>query len=193
MTWFGWWFQKWVQDSTLVSATAKPCDLERMASLLCGSVLSFIRWELLTGLLWGVHRIMHVKSCEQCPAHRKFLINIIYRCDFPGGSDGKESTCSAGDVGTMPGSGRSPGEGNGYSSLNTPVFLPGESHGRRSLVSYSPWGHKEWDITEQLTLSLSVLWLSLSLGRNDQNFPWTLEGVKRGQVGCFPAESLWPV
>ena len=37
----------------------------------------------------------------------------------------------------------------------TPVFLPGESHGQRSLVGYSPWGHKESDTTEQLTLSLS--------------------------------------
>ena len=34
----------------------------------------------------------------------------------------------------------------------TPVFLPGEFHGQRSLASYSTWGHKESDITEQLTL-----------------------------------------
>ena len=34
--------------------------------------------------------------------------------DFPGGSDGEESACNAGDVGSIPGSGRSPGEGNGY-------------------------------------------------------------------------------
>ena len=33
---------------------------------------------------------------------------------FPGGSESKESACSAGDLGSMPGSGRSPGEGNGY-------------------------------------------------------------------------------
>ena len=32
----------------------------------------------------------------------------------------------------------------------TPVFMPGESHGRRSLVGYSPWGHKESDTTERL-------------------------------------------
>ena len=31
---------------------------------------------------------------------------------------------------------------------STPVFLPGESHGQRSLVGYSPWGHKELDTTE---------------------------------------------
>ena len=36
----------------------------------------------------------------------------------------------------------------------TPVFFPGESHGQRSLVGYSPWGHKELDTTEQPTLSL---------------------------------------
>ena len=32
----------------------------------------------------------------------------------------------------------------------TPVFLPGESHGQRSLVGYSPWGHNKWDKTECL-------------------------------------------
>ena len=37
----------------------------------------------------------------------------------------------------------------------TSVSLPGESHGQRSLVGYSPWGHKESDTTEPLTLSLS--------------------------------------
>ena len=36
--------------------------------------------------------------------------------------------------------------------LSSPVFLPGESHGQRSLVGYSPRGHKELDMTERLTL-----------------------------------------
>ena len=44
---------------------------------------------------------------------------------FPSSSDGKESACSAGDLGSIPGSGRSPGEGNGkpfqYSCLEHPV------------------------------------------------------------------------
>ena len=39
----------------------------------------------------------------------------------------------------------------------TPVFFPGESHGQRSLVGYSPWGHKESDTTEQLTLTSQVV------------------------------------
>ena len=60
--------------------------------------------------------------------------------DFPGGSDGKESACNAGDPASTLGSGRSPGEGQW---LSTPVFLPVKSHGQRSLAGYSPWGHKE--------------------------------------------------
>ena len=52
-----------------------------------------------------------------------------------GGSDGKESTCHAGDPGSFPGSGRSPGEGNG----NPLSILAIEFHGQRSLAGYSPW------------------------------------------------------
>ena len=42
----------------------------------------------------------------------------------------------------------------------TPVFLPGEFHGQRSLVGYSPWGHQELELTERLTLS--PLWSTMS-------------------------------
>ena len=38
----------------------------------------------------------------------------------------------------------------------TPVFLPGESHGQRNLVGYSPWGHKESDMTEQLHFTCTL-------------------------------------
>ena len=41
-------------------------------------------------------------------------MSLILRRGFPGGSDGKESACTAGDSGSIPGLGRSPGEGNGY-------------------------------------------------------------------------------
>ena len=63
---------------------------------------------------------------------------------FPGGSDGKESAYSAGNLDSIPGSGRSPGEGNG----NPPIFLPGEFHGQRSLVGYSSWGWKESELSD---------------------------------------------
>ena len=54
--------------------------------------------------------------------------------NFPGGSVSKESACCARDPGLIPRSGRSPGE----ERIPTPVFLPGESNGQRSLVAYSP-------------------------------------------------------
>ena len=69
---------------------------------------------------------------------------IIYQ-GFLGGSDDKESACKAEDLGSIPGSGRSPWRREWQS---TPIFLPGEFHGQRSLASYSPWGLKESDTTE---------------------------------------------
>ena len=66
---------------------------------------------------------------------------------FPGGSD-KASAWNAGDPGSIPGSGRSPGEGNGnplqYSCLENPM------EGGAWWVGYSPWGCKESDTTERL-------------------------------------------
>ena len=63
---------------------------------------------------------------------------------FTGGLDGKESAFKVGDLGSIPGLGRSPSR----AWQHTPVFLPGEFHGQRSLVSCSPQGHKESDMTE---------------------------------------------
>ena len=70
---------------------------------------------------------------------------------FLGGSEGKESICNAGDPDLIPGSKRSPGEGNGnllqYSCL--------ENSMDRSLAGSSPCSRKKLHRTEQLTLSLS--------------------------------------
>ena len=80
-------------------------------------------------------------TCTHCSERMSLgicLLILLY-WGFPGGSDGKESACSAGDAGdvsSIPGLGIYPGGGKGY--LPTPVFLPGESRGQRSLVSYSP-------------------------------------------------------
>ena len=61
---------------------------------------------------------------------------------FPGGSDGKESTQNAGDLGLIPGLGRCPGGGHGNPLQDSCLENP---HGQRSLVGYSPWGRKESD------------------------------------------------
>ena len=72
-------------------------------------------------------------TCEEMlhfPCFRPFL-------GFPGGSDGKESASNEGDLGSIPGLGRSPGGGHGnplqYSCLENP-------HGQKSLAGYSAWG-----------------------------------------------------
>ena len=58
----------------------------------------------------------------------------------------KNLPANGGDVSAIPESGTSPAEGNGW--LPTPVFLPGEFHGQKSLEGYSPWGCKDLDIME---------------------------------------------
>ena len=67
---------------------------------------------------------------------------------FPGGSNGKESVHNVGDLRLIPGVHKSPWRREWQP---TPVFLPGRSHGQRSLVGHSSWGHKESDMTERLT------------------------------------------
>ena len=66
---------------------------------------------------------------------------------FPGASDDKESTCSAGDQGSIPGLGRSPGRGHGnplwYSCLENPM-------------DRGAWKATELDMTEQLTLNGNI-------------------------------------
>ena len=63
---------------------------------------------------------------------------------FPDGSAGKESTCNAGDK-FNPLFGKIPWR---RAWQHTSVFLPEKSHGQRSLVGYSPKGHKELDTIE---------------------------------------------
>ena len=65
---------------------------------------------------------------------------------FPWWLSGKESACNAEDTGLIPGQ-----EDLLEKEMQPiPVFLPGKSHGQRSLAGYSPWGCKESDTTEQL-------------------------------------------
>ena len=63
---------------------------------------------------------------------------------FPCGSAGKESASNAEDLGSIPGLGRSLGEGKGY---------PLQYSGLENSMNCSPWGHKEPDTTERLSLS----------------------------------------
>ena len=105
------------------------------------------------------------------PEVTAFVITLVYR-GFPNSSVGKESTCNAGDCGSISGSGRSPREGIGYplqyswaslvaqlvknppamqeTWLPTPVFWPREFHGL-----YGLWGCKQLGMAEQCSLPFS--------------------------------------
>ena len=93
----------------------------------------------------------HSSVCTSSHLHKQ--CKLCTRCvlGFPDGSADKESAGHAGgtrDEGSIPGSGRSPGEGSGNP---TPVCLPGKSHGQRSLAGYSPRGGKESDMNARLS------------------------------------------
>ena len=74
--------------------------------------------------------------------------------DFPGGSDGKSVCLQCRRPRFDPWVGKIPWRRKWHP---TPVLLPGKSHGRRSLVGYSPWGRKESDMTERLHFHFSLL------------------------------------
>ena len=120
-------------------------------------------------------------ACTIRPQHPHFL-------KIPDSSVGKESACNAGDPGLIPGPGRSAGEGIGYPLQycwaspvvqvvkNPPAMIPGlgrfpgdgESYPLQyfglSRTPFSPWGHKESDTTERLSLSFHYQFCSIFVG-----------------------------
>ena len=70
----------------------------------------------------------------------------------PDGSDGKESACDVRDLSLLPGLGRSPGEGKDY-PLQYPLLENPMDRGAW-WATYSPWGHKESDMTEKLSTEI---------------------------------------
>ena len=75
---------------------------------------------------------------------------IYIRMGFPGGSAGKESACNAGDLGSIPGLGRSPGEGEGY-------LL--QYSGLENSMDYSPWVCRVGHTTERLSFSYTCVYV----------------------------------
>ena len=143
----------------------------------------------LTGLLW-IRASLVAQLVKNPPAMQETWIwSLVWEDQgFPGGLAGKASTCNAGDLGSIPESGRSPGEGNGnplqYSCLENPMdrgaweesdvterilftLLLGRSgKGKRYPLQYSdlqnsmdsPWGSQESDTTERLSLYFASLY-----------------------------------
>ena len=87
---------------------------------------------------------MRETSLSLCPMNICLRRGILFihsltsvHYGFPGGSEVKAFACNVGDLGSIPGSGISAGEGNGNP---TPVLLPGESHRQRSLAGLQSMG-----------------------------------------------------
>ena len=113
-------------------------------------------------IILSLPMVESLKQCQECPGYFEspYKFNLISSfwiltgypiyCGLPGGSDGKESACNAGDPGLIPGLGRSPGEGNGnpfqYSCL--------ENSMDRGAWWATVHGCKDLDTTEWLTLAL---------------------------------------
>ena len=98
------------------------------------------------------------------------------------GSDSKESTCNARETGFDPWVGKIPQRRRW---LPTPVFWPGEFHGL-----YSPWGRKESDRTEQLSLSLFFFFFKRSHCKNGESYH---HQIRATAPVVFHQEQLWPL
>ena len=71
----------------------------------------------------------------------------LFILGLPGGTEGKNQPADAGDVGLIPTVGKIPWRRKWQP---TPGFLPGKSHGQRSLAGYSPWGRKDLGMTKRV-------------------------------------------
>ena len=102
--------------------------------VLCPHICAYMSWIY-------VCTCMHLYVCIPY-AYMCFFVHECLHVGFPGGSDGKQSACNVG----RPGLDHWVGKIHWRRAWQpTPVFLPGESHGQRSLVGYSPWGRRVWD------------------------------------------------
>ena len=166
-------WKNWNQD--LEEIAAFPCSLQQYSQQpTYGNNLNVHWW--MNKEMWYIHTIDYpnLKKKEILPVHnntmklRDVTLNEIswsqkitvwliawfhlYEVSknlvkgFPCAPDDEESACNVGDLGSIPGSGRTPGEGNGY-PLQYSCLENSMDRG------YSPWGHKESDMTEWLTLS----------------------------------------
>ena len=96
--------------------------------------------------------LLDLKKKLPLKLYTTFILLFLFSClgyalGFPGGSDGQESACNAGDV-------RHGGSISGLpwrrKCYPTPEYLLRESHGQRRLAGYSLWGHKESDTSKHL-------------------------------------------
>ena len=136
-------------------------------------------WEGFRQAYFLIAQLVNNLPAMQRPQFDSWVGKIHWRRDslptpvflgFPWDSAGKESACNVRHLDLIPGLGRSPRDSRVENPLPIPVFWPREFHGL-----YSPWGHKESDTTEQLSLSLSFLRCrTVLMGSFGTRFPFDL-------------------
>ena len=121
----------WTTDLNLLSSLLKPSKLHTSSSLVKGQQ--------------GFSDCFHAKS--QLPGYPDWVLTHIVTL-LPWWLSGKTSACHCRRCWFDPWVGKIPWRRKWQP---TPVFLPGKLHGQRSLAGYSPWGHKEMNMTKQLS------------------------------------------
>ena len=119
-------------------------------------------YEKNTSRLWWIHKLsnskykmMNLRHTHTHTLHRQAHIHMRMCTHLPTlntAFSGKESACQYRRGRFNPWVGKIPWRSKWQP---TPVFLPGKSHGQKSLLGHSPWGHKESDMIEKLTLMIS--------------------------------------
>ena len=99
--------------------------------------------------------------------------------DFPSGASSKEPTCQCRRrLELNPWVGKIPWR---RAWQPTPVYLPGESHGQRSLEGYSPWGHKESDISSEIACThAQYSWGDVKVAQSCQTLCNTMDCTVHG-------------
>ena len=149
---FGWWFfLSLFFPFYLLNSCDPDVTTSRTVSLIFSSFLLFsvclfalpseISTSHFTPSVGFFYFSYHVPKSSFCFWTILLYFNsILFVLCFPGGSDSKESACSAGDPRFNPWVGKIAWR---RKWLPTPVFLPGEFHGQRSLVGYSSWDRSQ--------------------------------------------------
>ena len=117
------------------------------------------------------------------PVNYQVLLLLL---SFPGGSEGRASACNVGDPGFNSWVGKIPWRRKWQP---TSVSMPGEPHGQRNLVDYSPRGRKESDMTEQLHFTSLLLfsqllsWVQLFCHPMDSSLPGSsVHGISKARI-----------
>ena len=147
--------------------------------------------------LWIIHpeRCFLLVSCSFLSLLRSLFLRSTWQVGYP---DGKEPGCQCRRLRFYPWVRKIPWR---RKRQPTPVFLPGKSHGQRSLGGYSPWGCKESDTTDRLNtnmgrwlqpLTLFMLWARVSEPQQCPHRGWTI--LCRGDcfVHCRKSSSVPP-